>query len=103
MTVYSRITGTGSYLPPRRLSNADLVAQLAADGVESSDEWIVERTGIRARYFVADGVYSSDLAFEVALSRAYDAAHHQLLARVERRLAHAAPLLAAAMAAETIA
>ena len=64
MTVYSRITGTGSYLPPRRLSNADLVAQLAADGVESSDEWIVERTGIRARHFVADSVYSSDLAFE---------------------------------------
>ena len=64
MTVYSRITGTGSHLPPRRLSNADLVAQLAADGVESSDEWIVERTGIRARHFAADGVYSSDLAFE---------------------------------------
>ena len=49
MTHYSRITGTGSYLPPRRLSNADLVAQLAAQGVESSDDWIVERTGIRAR------------------------------------------------------
>ena len=64
MTVYSRITGTGSHLPPHRLSNADLVAQLAADGVESSDEWIVERTGIRARHFAADGVYSSDLAFE---------------------------------------
>jgi 3-oxoacyl-[acyl-carrier-protein] synthase-3 len=64
MTVYSRITGTGSYLPPRRLSNADLVAQLAADGVESSDEWIVERTGIGARHFAADGVFSSDLAFE---------------------------------------
>jgi 3-oxoacyl-[acyl-carrier-protein] synthase III len=64
MTVYSRITGTGSHLPPYRLSNADLVAQLAADGVESSDEWIVERTGIRARHFAADGVYSSDLAFE---------------------------------------
>ena len=64
MTVYSRITGTGSHLPPHRLSNADLVAHLAADGVESSDEWIVERTGIRARHFVADGVYSSDLAFE---------------------------------------
>ena len=64
MTVYSRIAGTGSYLPPRRLSNADLVAQLAADGVESSDEWIVERTGIGARHFAADGVFSSDLAFE---------------------------------------
>ena len=64
MRRYSRITGTGSYLPPRRLSNADLVAELAAKGVETSDEWIVERTGIRARHFVADGVYSSDLALE---------------------------------------
>ncbi len=64
MTRYSRITGTGSYVPPRRLSNADLVAELAAKGVETSDEWIVERTGIRARHFVDDGVYSSDLALE---------------------------------------
>jgi 3-oxoacyl-[acyl-carrier-protein] synthase-3 len=64
MRRYSRITGTGSYVPPRRLSNADLVAQLAATGVETSDEWIVERTGIRARHFVDDGVYSSDLAVE---------------------------------------
>ena len=62
MTLYSRITGTGSYLPPRRLSNADLVAELAGHGVESSDDWIVERTGIRARHFAADGVFSSDLA-----------------------------------------
>jgi 3-oxoacyl-[acyl-carrier-protein] synthase III len=59
---FSRITGTGSYLPPRRLSNADLVAQLAADGVETSDEWIVERTGIRARHFAAPDVTASDLA-----------------------------------------
>jgi glycerol-3-phosphate acyltransferase PlsX len=58
--------------------------------------------GLRGLVFKSHG--SADaLAFEVALSRAYDAAHHQLLARVERRLAHAAPLLAAAMAAETIA
>ena len=64
MTLFSRIVGTGSYLPPRRLSNADLVAELAAKGVETSDEWIVERTGIQARHFVADGVNSSDLAFE---------------------------------------
>ena len=57
--------------------------------------------GLRGLVFKSHG--SADaLAFEVALSRAYDAAHHQLLARVERRLAHAAPLLAAAMAAETI-
>jgi 3-oxoacyl-[acyl-carrier-protein] synthase-3 len=64
MTVFSRIIGTGSYLPPQRLSNAELVADLAKQGVESSDDWIVERTGIRARHFAAEGVYSSDLAFE---------------------------------------
>jgi 3-oxoacyl-[acyl-carrier-protein] synthase III len=63
MTVkYSRITGTGSYLPPRRLTNADLATELAAQGVETSDEWIVERTGIRARHFAAPDVTSSDLA-----------------------------------------
>jgi 3-oxoacyl-[acyl-carrier-protein] synthase-3 len=73
MRRYSKITGTGSYLPPRRLTNADLVAELAAKGVESSDEWIVERTGIRARHFVADGVYSSDLALE-ACKKALEAA-----------------------------
>lgn len=66
MRRFSRIAGTGSYLPPNRLTNADLVAQLATAGVETSDEWIVERTGIRARHFAADGVYSSDLALEAA-------------------------------------
>jgi 3-oxoacyl-[acyl-carrier-protein] synthase-3 len=66
MKRYSRITGTGSYLPPRRLTNADLVAELAANGVETSDDWIVERTGIRARHFAPDGVFSSDLALEAA-------------------------------------
>ena len=66
MTIYSRITGTGGYLPPRRLTNADLVAELAAQGIESSDEWIVERTGIRARHFVDAGVGSSDLGAEAA-------------------------------------
>jgi 3-oxoacyl-[acyl-carrier-protein] synthase-3 len=66
MKKYSRITGTGSYLPPRRLSNADMVAELARQGVETSDDWIVERTGIRARHFAAPGVCSSDLALEAA-------------------------------------
>ena len=66
MRRYSRITGTGSYLPPRRLTNADLVAELATQGVETSDEWIVERPGIRARYFAAPDVCSSDLGFEAA-------------------------------------
>jgi len=66
MKIYSRITGTGSYLPPRRLTNADLVSELAAQGVESNDEWIVERTGIRARHFVDLGVNSSDLALNAS-------------------------------------
>lgn len=66
MTCFSRITGTGSYLPPRRLTNADLVAELAASGVETSDEWIVDRTGIRARHFATADVCSSDLGVEAA-------------------------------------
>ena len=66
MSMYSRILGTGSSLPPRRLSNADLAAELASQGVETSDEWIVERTGIRARHFAAPDVGSSDLATEAA-------------------------------------
>ena len=66
MKPYSRIIGTGSYLPPARLSNADMVARLAQEGIETSDEWIVERTGIRARHFAAAGVSSSDLGAEAA-------------------------------------
>ena len=63
---YSRILGTGSYLPEQRLTNAELAAQLARDGVETSDEWIVERTGIRARHFAAPDQTSSDLALPAA-------------------------------------
>ena len=70
---YSRITGTGSFLPPRRLTNDALAAQLALDGIETSDQWIVERTGIRARHFAAPDVGSSDLAVEAA-RRALEAA-----------------------------
>jgi len=66
MNRYSRITGTGSYLPPRRVTNADLAVQLAATGVETSDDWIVERTGIRARHFAERDVGSSDLGLEAA-------------------------------------
>lgn len=66
MRRYSRITGTGSYLPPRRLTNADFVDLLARDGIETSDEWIVERTGIRARHFAAPDVAASDLGLEAA-------------------------------------
>jgi len=63
---HTRITGTGSFLPPNRLTNDALAAQLAADGIETSDQWIVERTGIRARHFAAPDVASSDLAVEAA-------------------------------------
>lgn len=63
---YTRIAGTGSMLPSRRLTNADLAAELAQRGIETSDEWIVERTGIRARHFVDAGVGASDLAVGAA-------------------------------------
>ena len=66
MTVTTRITGTGSYLPPRRVTNQELVADLASRGIESSHEWIVERTGIKARHFAAPEVCSSDLALQAA-------------------------------------
>ena len=66
MKRFSRITGTGSYLPPHRVTNAELVARLAQQGIESSDHWIRERTGIRARHFAEQGVYASDLGVEAA-------------------------------------
>jgi 3-oxoacyl-[acyl-carrier-protein] synthase-3 len=73
MSIYSRILGTGSYLPPKRLTNHDLAVELAQQGVETSDDWIVERTGIRARHFAAPEVACSDLATEAA-RRAIEAA-----------------------------
>ena len=76
MRRYSRIAGTGSSLPPRRVTNDDLVAQLAQQGIETSDEWIVERTGIRSRHFAERDVASSDLALE-ASRRALEAAGRQ--------------------------
>jgi 3-oxoacyl-[acyl-carrier-protein] synthase III len=57
------VTGTGSYLPARCLANDELAAE-----VDTSDEWIVERTGIRQRHIAADGEFTSDLA--VAAARA---------------------------------
>lgn len=68
-----RIAGTGSALPPERVTNHELAARLAAQGIETSHEWIVERTGIHARHFAAPGVTSSDLGTEAALA-ALDAA-----------------------------
>lgn len=55
--IYSRILGTGSYLPARILTNADLEKL-----VETNDQWIVERTGIRERHIAAEGEFTSDLA-----------------------------------------
>ncbi len=63
---FSRVTGTGSYLPPKRVTNDALAAQLARSGIETSDEWIVERTGIRARHFADDDAACSDLAVAAA-------------------------------------
>ena len=68
--IYARITGTGSYLPGAPVSNAELVAR---HGLESSDEWIVERTGIRTRHIAEAGVSSSELALQ-ACRRALEAA-----------------------------
>ena len=66
MSKYSRIVGTGSCLPPHRVSNAELAATLAEKGLETSDEWSVSRSGISARHFAAPGVMSSDLAVTAA-------------------------------------
>jgi len=73
MTLYSKIIGTGSYLPPRRVTNQELAAQLAEKGIETSDEWIVSRSGISARHYADPTVQSSDLAVEAA-KRALQAA-----------------------------
>jgi 3-oxoacyl-[acyl-carrier-protein] synthase-3 len=73
MTLYSKITGTGSYLPANRVTNAQLAAQLAEKGVETSHEWIVTRSGIEARHYAAADELSSDLAVQAA-RRALDMA-----------------------------
>ena len=59
---FSRITGTGAGLPSRAVSNDELAAQLAARGIETSDEWIVARTGIRQRYIAEPGTTTTALA-----------------------------------------
>jgi 3-oxoacyl-[acyl-carrier-protein] synthase-3 len=67
-TIYARITGTGSALPERVLTNADL-----EKFVETSDEWIQSRTGIRQRHVAAEGETTGDLSF-LAAQRALEAA-----------------------------
>jgi 3-oxoacyl-[acyl-carrier-protein] synthase-3 len=66
--IRARIIGTGSYLPARVLANAELAAT-----VDTSDEWIVERTGIRQRHIAAEGEFTSDLG-TAAARRALDSA-----------------------------
>jgi 3-oxoacyl-[acyl-carrier-protein] synthase III len=65
---YSRIVGTGSYLPAKVLSNQELESR-----IETSDEWIFSRTGIRSRHVAAEGEMTSDLALQ-ASRRAMEAA-----------------------------
>jgi len=65
---YAKITGTGSYLPHHILTNADL-----AKRIDTTDEWIVERTGIRERHIAGEGELTSDLALKAA-ERAIEAA-----------------------------
>ncbi|NOQ87575.1 MAG: beta-ketoacyl-ACP synthase III [Gammaproteobacteria bacterium] len=65
---YSRIAGTGSYLPEKTLTNAELEKM-----VDTTDEWIRSRTGIEERHIAADGEYTVDLAEQAAL-RAMEAA-----------------------------
>ena len=60
--IYARISGTGSYLPGHPISNADLVAR----GVDTSDAWITERTGIRTRFLAEPHQAASDLALEAS-------------------------------------
>ena len=60
--IYARIAGTGSYLPDKLLTNDDLAKQ-----VDTSDEWILSRTGIRQRHIAAEGQTTGDLGYNAAL------------------------------------
>jgi len=73
MTLYSKIIGTGSYLPEKRVTNDELATQLAAKGIETSDEWIVSRSGISARHYAEPEQASSDLGV-LAAKRALEMA-----------------------------
>lgn len=66
--MYAQILGTGSYLPAKRVSNDDL-----AKRIDTSDEWITTRTGIKARHLAADNEKTSDLAVQAALKALGDA------------------------------
>jgi len=70
---FARVVGTGSALPERSVSNAELVAELAERGIESSDDWIVERTGIRNRYVASGDETTATLGVQAG-KRALEAA-----------------------------
>ena len=61
--IHARVAGTGSFLPGNPVTNNDLVAR----GIDTSDEWVVERTGIHQRHLAAPEVTSSELAYEASL------------------------------------
>jgi 3-oxoacyl-[acyl-carrier-protein] synthase III len=65
---YARIVATGSALPGRVVTNDELARELAGRGIETSDEWIVARTGIRQRYIAEPGVGSAELGARAALT-----------------------------------
>ncbi len=62
MTIYSKIIGTGRYLPEKILTNKDLEKI-----VDTNDQWIQERTGIKQRHVAAEGQYTSDLAYNASI------------------------------------
>ncbi|MBC3878844.1 ketoacyl-ACP synthase III [Undibacterium sp. FT79W] len=64
--MFSKIIGTGSYLPAKKVSNQELADQLAKKGIETSDEWIVSRSGISSRHYADEGERSSDMGVEAA-------------------------------------
>lgn len=68
MTLRSVIVGAGCYLPERTLTNAELATM-----VDTSDDWIVQRTGIRERHIAADGELTSDLGIKAAQAALADA------------------------------
>ena len=68
---FAKIIGSGSYLPENCVTNDQLAAKLAEKGIETSDEWIMTRTGIRQRHLASDNQKTSDLAL-IAAQRAIE-------------------------------
>ena len=74
--IYSRIVGTGSYLPEKVLTNADLEKL-----VETTDEWILQRTGIRERHYAAESEATSELAYKASMKALKMAGIRDILAK----------------------